>query len=126
MPTPLAVAADYADRLVAAGIRATTDPTRLVPPVVLFTPPTTVDMDINCGGTARFRAVVAAGGGPASGEAWRSLEAMLAKVLAADVIPVEEIAFGYYDVGDGTPSPPVYELTWAEPVDWIQQRKEPG
>lgn len=119
MVAPSQVAQQYADRLVAADIRATCDPTRAFPPVVVFEPPRSTDLDVFCGGgTARMSCVVLARGGPGNGDEWVQLDAMLADVLAAGVVPVESVDATDVDV-DGAPAVPAYRLWWTEEVSWI-------
>jgi hypothetical protein len=102
-----------AGELNAAGIRATIDPRAVNPPCVLLVPPAVV-LDLNCGGTAEFTALVIVPS-PANSQAWR-----LADRIAADasaVIPVERIEPSSYAVDD-TGALPALSLSWQGAVSW--------
>ena len=103
----------YLTDLKGAGVRATMDPRSVNPPCVLLTPPD-FDLDVNCGGTAEFRAVVLAPP-PANLDSWRVLDDLAAKV--ADVIPIERIRPTQYGVDD-TGALPALELSWQLALSW--------
>ena len=112
--TPRDVALACVDTLMAAGIRATVDPRKVVPPCVLFVPPDTVTLDRGCGGTANMTAVVLASG-PAQGDSWQTLELFLPSVL--EHLHAEQVRTTSYTLDDSGPMP-AYELSWTALVDW--------
>lgn len=116
---PVDTAEGYAAGLTAKGIRATADPTRAVPPCVLFEPPRRAVLDVMCGsGTAQMSAVLLARGGPGNNSEWHQLDVFLGQVLAAGVVPVEDVELVELDV-DGVPASPGYRISWTETVSWI-------
>lgn len=101
------------DKLVAAGVRATTDPSALNPPAVLVPPPRR-NYDLACGYSAVWglRAVAPA---PTGGDhvAWAQLDDLLDTI--AGVCPVETaIPYGY---PVGTRLLPSYLVTFTEACD---------
>lgn len=95
--------------LVAAGVRAGTDPRNLAPPMILLTPPPTLDRDFGCGSTARMQAVCIAPG-PGQEAAWAQLE-HLYEVLAR-VVPVESAQLAQWDGGGD--QLPALEVFWQQ------------
>ena len=114
MRTPYEAAEEYIAALIAADIRATNDPRNVAPPCVLFEPGP-VAMDTMCGGMVTMSAILMAPG-PGHGAAWRNLEALLA--AAIQVLPAESVTPGTYSLNDEQPALPIYQLQWAEEVDW--------
>jgi len=108
-------AAGYATQLAGQNIRASAEPRNLNPPCVLFTPPTRVELHDYCSAAVQMRALLIVPG-PGIGDAWKQADELLADVLAADVMPVEEIMLTQWGQAD---SPlPAYELTWTETVSY--------
>ena len=115
MRTPYAAAEEYIAALIAADIRATNDPRSVAPPCVLFEPgPVALDT-LGGEGVVTMSAILMAPG-PGHGAAWRNLEALLA--AAIQVLPAESVTPGVYQLNDEQPSLPIYQLQWAEEVDW--------
>jgi hypothetical protein len=99
------------EKLVAAGIRATTDPGALNPPAVLVVPPRR-DYDVACGYTAVWN-VHAIGAGPTGGDrtTWAQLDALIDAVAATFAIQVAQP--GAYVLGPNTH--PSYQITFTTP-----------
>lgn len=111
--TPIEQAKAYCAGLEAAGVRATWDPRRIVPPSVIIAPPT-VTFDTNCGGTGEWKAyALAATSGDAS--AWGQLDLMVAR--AVEVLPVENVQPAEYQV-DEMASFPAFQMSWSETTEW--------
>lgn len=112
--TTLAYAEGLAAELNAAGVRAVTDPRSVAPPCVLLQPPSEVDFDLGCGGTAQMRALLLVGG-PANRDWWHTTDQMLAVVVPilapqrAQMVPIQ-----IDDGGDLT----AVELSWAATVQY--------
>jgi len=110
--TSLERAEDLVAKLEADGVRATTDPTVIDPPCILFNPPN-LRYDVPCGYTAVWQAVALA---PAARTAdrgtWADLETLLAGV--AGVADVHDATLVSY-VANGT-TYPAYLLTWEEAI----------
>ena len=99
--------------LTAAGLRVTLDPRNVNPPCVLLVPPR-VEMDLNCGGTAEFKAFILVPP-PANLDAWRLADDMAVKVGGVvDVRTLEPSSYGVDDSG----LLPALEATWEGAVTW--------
>jgi hypothetical protein len=102
---------ELAEKLTAAGIRATTDPGALNPPAVLIPPPRRV-YDLACGFTQIWTvhaiAPAITGGDRTS---WAALDALVDAL--ADTFPVETAQPGAYVLE--TKSYPAYQVTFSTP-----------
>ena len=110
-----AAAEGYATQLAAKNIRASAEPRNLNPPCVLFTPPQQVLLHDYCSAAVQMRALLIVPG-PGIGDAWRQADDLLADVLAADVMPVEEITLTQWGSSDNPL--PAYELGWTETLTY--------
>lgn len=97
-------------KLVAAGIRATTDPSALNLPAVLVVPPRRT-YDVGCGYTATWT-LHAIAGAPTGGDrtTWAALDHLVDTI--AGVLPVEEAVAGAYVLLQNTH--PSYQVTFTE------------
>jgi len=94
-------AATIVAKLTAAGIRATTDPGALNPPVVLVVPVPRRQYNVGCGYTATWT-LHALAGAPTRGD--RTIGAQLNELVdaVASTFPVESATPGAYVVGSNT------------------------
>jgi hypothetical protein len=113
--TPYEVADSFAKQLQAAGVRATTDPRKVVAPALLIAPPQ-VEFDLACGGTATWTvyAVSSSPGGDA--EAWRQLDLLLA--VALKVLQPERAEPASWAPDNDAAPMPAYRLTLTTAVEW--------
>jgi len=109
----LAATEALVDTLRAGGVRVTMDSRNLNLPTVLVVPPAFVG-DANLGGLATFTLFVVTRG-PANLDAWKSLDSLLAQVVA--LVDVREVRPSSYDV-DGLGGSPALEITHDETLDW--------
>ena len=110
--TSLERAQELVAKLEANGVRATTDPTVINPPCVLFNPPN-LRYDLPCGSTAVWQVVaLAPAARTADRNTWAALEALVAGV--AGVADVHDATLVSY-VANGL-SYPAYLLTWEEAI----------
>jgi len=103
-------AAEIVDTLIAAGVRASTDPQTVAVPAVLVPPPRR-EFNIGCGYTAHWElpALAPAPIG-ANHTTWADLDRLV--TVAADVLPVEEAPLVTVNLA-GTDYP-AYLLRWSE------------
>lgn len=100
------------DKLVAAGLRATMDPSALNPPAVLVVPPRRT-YDIGCGYTATWT-LHAIAPAPTGGDrnTWGALDDLVDGIAA--VFPVSEAIAGAYVLGPNTH--PSYLVNFTEGI----------
>lgn len=112
--TPYDIAQTMSNALNLADVKTTSDPSRIVPPCVLITPPT-VENDLNCGFTATWKTLIIV---PANNAriAWQQLDSLAAKVLEiiTDVTEIEPSSFAV--AGDN--ALPCLVLTHESELDW--------
>jgi hypothetical protein len=115
--TPHERALEMAALIQDAGVRATTDPRKVVAPAVLITPPSVV-FDLSCGGTATWTlyAISSSPGGDA--DAWRQIDKMLGVVLY--VLQPERAEPAGWAPDPDAATMPAYRLTLTEAVGWDQ------
>jgi hypothetical protein len=108
--TTLERANELVGKLEAAGVRATTDPTVVAPPCVLFIPPNH-RYDVGCGFTATWQiAAIAPAARTADRNTWATLEQLVTAV--ADIAPVVHADLVAY-IANGV-TYPAYLLEWEE------------
>ena len=108
--TTLERATELAGKLEAAGVRATTDPTVVAPPCVLFIPPNH-RYDVGCGFTATWQiAALAPAARTADRNTWATLEQLVSAVEA--VVTLENADLVAY-IANGI-TYPAYLLQWEE------------
>lgn len=100
------------EKLTAAGIRATTDPSALNLPAVLVVPPRRV-YDVTCGYTATWT-LHAIAPAPTGGDrtTWAALDKLVDTI--ATVYPVEDATAGAYVLGPNTH--PAYLVNFSEVI----------
>lgn len=108
--TTLERATELVTKLETAGIRATTDPTVIDPPCVLFIPPN-LRFDVGCGYTASWQvAALAPASQTADRNTWETLETLVAGVSSvAAVYNADLVAY----IANGR-TYPAYLLSWEE------------
>jgi hypothetical protein len=112
---PIEEARAACDEITAAGVRATVDPRKAVPPCLVIGPPQ-VSLDrLDLCGTADWTAHLIAATGAGTTDAWSQLDSLVGVVLG--ILPVETIRPTDYSP-DGTTEYPAYELTWTAQVDY--------
>jgi hypothetical protein len=108
-----------ADKLVAANIRAVTDPANVSPPCVLVVAQegemTTLD---GVTSSARFTMHLI-GPGQGAKNSMDALSSLFARVIKANVAPVVAWRLTSYDTDNGAPYP-AYDLDWIMAVDVTQ------
>jgi hypothetical protein len=113
MSASFARATQLVEALVAAGVRATVDPSAVNPPAVLVVPPTRA-YDIGCGFTATWSLVALAPAGQgADRTTWAQLDALVDAVAAA--VALERAELVAYTL-NGT-SLPAYRCTFQEAIE---------
>jgi hypothetical protein len=115
MTLPVDEARAFCDQLTAAGVRATHDPRKIVPPCLLLAPPTVTIDHLHGGGQAEWVGYLLASVGAGHADAWTQLDTLTAKVLP--LLPVETIQPSDYSP-DGTTEYPAYTLTWTSQVEY--------
>lgn len=105
-------ALEIADKLATVGLFATADPRSATPPCVLIPPPERV-YDVGCGYTAHWQ-LVAMVPGPANGDAYKAVEAMVDTV--AEVLPVEHAVSISYLLSPDAPALPAFQIEFTEGV----------
>ena len=108
--TTLDRASELVTKLEAEGIRATTDPTVVAPPCVLFIPPN-LRYDVGCGFTATWQiAALAPAARSADADTWAELETLVYAVSGVvDLSNADLVAY----IANGV-SYPAYLLQWEE------------
>jgi hypothetical protein len=113
---PVDEARQFCEDISAAGVRATIDPRKIVPPCLLLVPPTvTLDRLEGVSGQAEWQGFLLASVGSGNTDAWTQLDQLAAKVLP--LLPVEIIQPSDYSP-DGTTEYPAYTLTWTSQVEY--------
>lgn len=115
MATPYTAAAEMVLRLGAVGVRATTDPRKLVAPGILITPPRIV-FDVNCGGTATWTLYAVASAPKGDAMAWQQIDQMLGAAL--DVLQPDSAEPAAWAPDQESPAMPAYRLTLTAAVGW--------
>lgn len=100
--------------LAAVGLRATTDPRKILPPCVLFRPPALRLDRLDCG-TAEWTALLLASTQVGDSDAWTQLDGMLGKILP--LFPITDVEVGSYEIDEAT-SFPAYTLAWTSQVEF--------
>jgi hypothetical protein len=113
--TPVDVARAWCTDLAEVGLRATTDPRKILPPCVLIRPPRILLDRLDLCGTAEWSAYLLAATGVGDTDAWTQLDGMLVKALP--LLPVTEVDVGSYEPDEAT-SYPAYVLTWTSQVEF--------
>ena len=100
-------------KLVAEGVRATTDPAAVNPPCVLVVPPD-LEFDLNCGFSATWRIICLAATATGSDRStWAALSTLIEAVRATtDAATAELVAYTV----NGTTFPS-YVCSWTESID---------
>jgi hypothetical protein len=115
MTLPVQEAIEFCAKLTEAGVRATHDPRKVVPPCLLLTPPVVVMDALHGCGQAEWTAYLLSAVGSGNADAWTQLDGLVAKVLP--LLPVETIQPSDYSP-DGTTEYPAYTLTWTSQVEY--------
>jgi hypothetical protein len=120
MATPIDAAQAIADDLAAAtGLRVALKPSAMAPPCIAIEPPTVrVGRTLRgCSGGDAMWTAYAVVPGSWNADAWSRLDAMVAAVLAADIVDIHSIDPTSHST-DSSGSCPAMRLSWSAPVDW--------